>query len=159
MKVADGNLEKEPPKKAQRRISKVSVQKRHCLWGDSALESVSHHQISAAAQLIKVFIEAREIIAVVGIAHDDVAAASGLNPAKEGPAIAANGRVHQPRAVAPDDLPRPVGAAIVRDEDLTGHAFPGEERLRFSDACPDRLSLIEARHEDRQFEIGRPNEP
>jgi hypothetical protein len=57
------------------------------------------------------------------------------------------------------DLPRAVGAAVVRDEDLTGHAFAGKERLRFSNARPDRLSLIEAGHEDGQFEFGRPNEP
>ena len=90
-----------------------------------------------AAQLIKVFVEAREIIAVVGIAHDDVAAASGLDPAKERAAIAANGRVHRPRAMPHDDIHRdPSVLPLSETRTSTGHAFPGRGTLALFGCMP-----------------------
>ena len=56
-------------------------------------------------------------------------------------------------------IPRPIGAAVVRDEDLSGHSFPSEERLGLANARSDGFSLIEARHKDSQLQVGRPNEP
>ena len=57
------------------------------------------------------------------------------------------------------DLPRLIGAAVVRDDDLSGHPFPGEKRLGLSDARSNGFGLIEARHEDSKFKFDRPNEP
>ena len=126
---------------------------------NSALESISHHEVGAVPQLIEVFVEAREIIAVVGVAHDDVAAASRFNPPEQRRAITASGDAHDPRAVAAGDFPRPIGAAVVRDQDLSGQLFPSEERLGLGNARPDGFSLIEARHEDRELKVGRPDGP
>ena len=120
---------------------------------------ISHHKVGAAAQLIEILIEVREIIAVVGIAHDDVAAVRSFDPSEQRRAITGDSDVHDPRAMARGDFPRPIGAAVVRDQNLSGHVFPSEERLGLGNARSDGFSLIEAGHKDRQLKVGRPNEP
>ena len=94
MKVADRNLEEEPAKETERRISEISMDKWHRPGSNSALEPISHHEVGAAAQLIKVLVEAREIIAIVGVAHDDIAAASSFNSPEQRRAITTGRNVH-----------------------------------------------------------------
>ena len=71
---------------------------RHRVGRNTAFETISHHEVVTCAQLFEKRAEICEVIAVVGVAHDDVLAACGFNAGKKGVAITFFGHVNHPRA-------------------------------------------------------------
>jgi len=72
-------------------------------------------------------------VAVVGVAHDDIAAAGGGDAAAEGAAVALLGHRDDARAEPGGDGLRAVGAAVIGDDDL------GRESVRFDGAAGLRM--------------------
>src|SRR3546814_18125245 len=50
---------------------------------DPALEAIAHHEVGAAAQSLDERFEILEVVAVVGVTHDDETAACGLDAVDE----------------------------------------------------------------------------
>src|SRR6185436_14429807 len=116
------------------RITEVSMQRRHGVWADAALEAVAHHERIAAAQLLHEPVEPAEIVAVVGVAHDDVAAAGGGDAGAERRAVAALGGRDHPGPGLRREPARFIARAVVGDQHLALDAGTLEEAARFLDA-------------------------
>src|SRR5688572_13016984 len=73
-----------------RRPQWISMKRRHRRLGDAAAEAVAHDEIKAAPELFDEGIELAEIVGIVAVAHDDVAASRRLDAAEQrGPVAAA----------------------------------------------------------------------
>jgi hypothetical protein len=59
-------------------------------------------------------------------------------------------QAHGDRKAAGDVL-RPIGRAVVGDQDFAAHLVADQKAVRLADAGLERLRLVEARHQDRQF--------
>jgi hypothetical protein len=132
---------------------------RHGAGRDAALEAIAHHQLVAGTQRGNERIEAGEVVAVVGIAHDDVTATCRLNADGKRRAVPPQSNGHHPRAVTLRDLLAAVGRAVVGNEDFARDPRPLEETLRLADAGRKRLGLIEARHQDGELDFGQAIRP
>src|ERR1700722_1891270 len=108
MEVATGGMEKQPADGGQDRIAEVAMEWRHRAGGDAALETISHDQRVPFAQSGDKVVEPAEVIAVVGIAHDDKTAARGADPAQKGAAISLFGHRNDTCARGCGDLLRTV---------------------------------------------------
>ena len=93
-----------------------------------------------------------EIVAVVGVAHDEVLAAGCGDAAHEGVAVAAAGDVDDASAEFASDLLGAVGAAVVADDDFAGDVVFAEDAHGFFDAGADGVRLVEAGHDDGELE-------
>ena len=109
-------------------------------------------EIGAAAQPGDKRVERGKIVGIVGVAHDDVAAVGGLDAADQGRAITALRDRHHAGAMRPGDVLRAVGGAVVGDHHLADHAGAFEVAHRLVDAYGKRLGLVQAGHQDRQFD-------
>ena len=94
---------------AEHRVAEIAVQERHGLGADAAAKAIAHHEVGAVAKLGEEARDVRELVAVVGVGHEDVLAARGANAGVEGSAVAADGDGHDARAVVYRDLLRAVG--------------------------------------------------
>src|SRR5437879_3175034 len=88
MEIAAWTAKEQPASRRQYRIAKILMQQRHGIWLDTALESISHDQIVAIAQLSYERPEVRKVIAVIGVADNDVFAARGRDATANCTAIA-----------------------------------------------------------------------
>jgi len=151
VKVAGAHAKEQPPQKTQTRIAQIAVQRRHGAARDPALEAIAHHDVGACAQPFHKRHQLGEVVGIVGIAHDDEPPARRRYAADQRRAIAAFGNGGHARAVRLGDRLRSVAAAVVGNQHLALDAAGRQEPARFVDAARDRLSLIEARHQDREF--------
>ena len=105
-------------------------------------------------------LEVGEVVGVVGVAHDDVACRGRPRCRLQGAAVAACARRGTTRApCVAGDLLRAVGAAVVGDDDLAVDAQPLEGCDGLGDAGADRAGLVQARHDDGDFEVIGPVAP
>ena len=89
MEVADLVLEEQPTNEAEHWVADVTMERRHGTTGDPTFEAVSHDEIRARAKAINERHKRREVIAVVGVAHDDVPPSCRSDAAKQSVAVAA----------------------------------------------------------------------
>ncbi len=75
--VSDAGAEEEIYKPAQSGIAKIFVQRRHGARLDAASEAIAHDEVVALAKFVDEIGHLAEVIAVVGVTHDDVFAARG----------------------------------------------------------------------------------
>lgn len=113
---------------------------------DPALEAVTHDEIGPAPKLAQKPLEPGEIVAIVGVAHDDITPSGGRDASAQRRTVAAFGNRHDARPAGFRDRLRPVAAAVVGDEHLTVHRGAAEKIVRLVDAAPDGLSLVQAWH-------------
>src|SRR5690606_5864872 len=118
-------------------------------------EAVAHDQVRASAQLLDEAVERGEIIGVVGVAHDDVAAVRRGDTAAQGSPVAALGDSNDARTQAFSDRLRSIGGAVVGDQHLTGDSRLRQVALRLPNTGADGLRLVEAWHQDGQLQLGR----
>ena len=152
MEVADRDLEEQPADEGEHRIAEIAVQGGHGALCDAALEPVAHDQVRAVAQLCDHGVQVLEIVAVVGVAHDDVLAAGGRDAADQGRAVAALGHGDQARAVRLGDGLGAVGGAVVGDQHLARDAGALEEAAGLVDADRQRFRLVQAGHQNGELE-------
>src|SRR6185369_6717532 len=75
-KVADGDSKEEPANEAEHRVAEIFMQRRHSSGLDLALEAVAHDEIVALLKLGEETGQVPEVIAGVGIGHQDILATS-----------------------------------------------------------------------------------
>ena len=122
---------------------------------DATHEAVAHHEVVAVAQPFDQRSDRLEVVAVVGVAHDDQASPRGVDAPDQGAAVALPRYLHDSDAQLLGDQLRAVGAAVVGDDDLRRQT---ELRYRVScvtDALREGLRLIEAGHHYRHLDSGR----
>src|SRR6185436_2935918 len=159
MEVADPRAKQQAADEAQHRVAEVAVQKGHGPFADLAAKAVAHDQRIAFAQPGHEAVEAREVIAVVGVAHDDVAAARRGDPSGQRRAVAAPGHVDHSRAGALRQLARAVVGAVVGDQHFAVDSRALQEAARLGNAAADGHRLVQAGHQNRQLGHRRPRAP
>src|SRR5713101_247983 len=148
MKIATRAAEKKPANRGEDGIAEIAMQCGHGPRPDAALEAIAHHKLIALAKLLDERGEPGEVVAVVGITHDDVGAACGTDAADKRASVAPLRDIDNPRPVSFGNRPRAVRAPIVGNHDLANYATACQKRPRLGHALPDRLSFIKARHHD-----------
>ena len=151
MEVTDADAEEQAPDPAQDRVAQIAMERRHGPGSDPALETVAHDQIHALAQFVHKDLQTREVVAVIGIAHDGVLAARGSDTAQQGRAVAFLRHIHDPGAQTAGDLLGSVRAAVVRYQHFTVNAGTLQVGLGLHDAGGQRLGFVQAGHQDSQF--------
>src|SRR5215472_10200759 len=127
MKVADLATEKQPADETQDWVAQVAMQRRHSTTLDAALETVTHDQVRAGAQSMEEGQQACEIVAIVSVAHDHVAAARGQDAAHQGASVPAFGHFDHAGASGLGEQLAPVRAAVVGHENLAVDAVRLQE--------------------------------
>ena len=127
------------------------MQRRHGPGRDASLEAIADNEVATVSQLFDERHERGEVVAVVGIGHDDEPPARRRDPSHERAAVALGLDRHDARAPGLGDGLRAVCAAVVGDDDLAGDAVVGEAGAGFLDADGERLGLVEARHHHADF--------
>ena len=108
---------------------------------------------AAMEKVVHEGVEIGEVVGIVGIAHDDEAPARCSDAASECGTVAFLGHRHYPRTKSGGSFLGAVGAAVIGDQHLAGNAGPMQIVLSLADAGRDRLRLVEAGHQDGQFQV------
>src|SRR5699024_2888218 len=98
VKITAWAPEKDSSNARQHGIAEIPVKRRHRVRRNAALEAITDHELVAGAQLLEERAELSEVVTVVGVAHNDVRAARGLNTAEECAAITLFGHMNHSRA-------------------------------------------------------------
>ncbi len=138
MRILDRRAEKEVQDAGKDRVADVAVHPRHGSGQNASLEAIAHHQLVAPAQLLDKGRQPREVVGIVGVAHDDVLAQGGRDPSLQSATVTLALDVDHARPLVAGQLLRTVGAAIVGHDDLTADAHAVEARARLGDAVPYR---------------------
>ena len=85
-------------------------------------ESAALHQLEAFAQFFDELGRFQQIVAVIGVGHDDVLAASGGNASLQGRAVTAVGDADDSGTTFGSNSARSVGAAVIGDDHFTANA-------------------------------------
>src|SRR4029078_7369330 len=97
MEVGYGGAEEQPADEGKNRVTKITVQRRHRAGTDTALETIAHDQRESVPQLFDEPRQPAEIVAVVGVAHDDVFSVRRRDSGAQRRTIAALRRMDHPR--------------------------------------------------------------
>ncbi len=151
MKVSDRDLEEQTAEEAQDRVAEIPVQEGHRAALNAPEEPVAHHQVVAGAKPVDVWLQAREVVASIRVAHDYVRAACGADAVHQRGSVSLGGDLYDSRVVVLGNANRLVGASVVGDQNFAIDVGPGKEAARLIDTIGERLLLVETRHEDRQL--------
>jgi hypothetical protein len=99
MKIPRGAAEKQAADGTENGIADVAVFPRHRAGPDAAEKAVSHHDVVALAKLCNQGGEGAEVLAVIGVAHDDVPALCGDRGVINGRSVAANRNIDHTSAM------------------------------------------------------------
>ena len=157
VEVADLAAEEQPADEAEHRVAEVPVQRGHGPGRDAAGEPVAHHQVRALAQFVNERHQGSEIIAVVGVAHDDVLALGRDDAAHQRVAVALLADRDDAGARLGGQLLAAVCAAVIGDEHLTADTARGQESHRLGHARRHGLRLVEAGHDHGQLHVSSPS--
>ena len=129
---------------------------RHRAGQDRTFEPCAHdHVVVARDERLDEVTDVREVVGVVGVAHDEVAAPRFLEAARVRRAVAAAPLVHDAGAGPRRDRRGVVGRAVVDHEDFADDPHPGERRASLLDAPADAVGFVQARHHDGDEDLLR----
>src|SRR5207249_653914 len=137
VQIAYGAMEKEPLEPRESRRAHVAVQGGHGPLPELAAETVSHDELVSLSELVQEGREIAEVVAVVGISDDEVPASCDRDTTHHRAAVAPPSDAHHPSAEACGDVLGSVGAPVVGDDDLTGHAQILQGPMRLADQRPE----------------------
>ena len=80
---------------------------------DASQEAIAHHQVVALTEVGHKTLQLREIVAVVGVTHDDEFSAGRRDSTAQCGSVSPFGDGHHARAPASGNLLRPVSAAVI----------------------------------------------
>src|SRR5689334_16070344 len=101
---------------------------------DAAPKAISHHQFCAVPKLFDEAWNVAEVIAIVGIAHDNEPAACSGNSTHQSAAIASFTDGNDPRPEIFGDFNGSIGAAVVGNDDFTRDTSLRNRCLRLANA-------------------------
>ena len=151
-KSRTGTLEEQAADAGEHRVADVLVLPGHRSRRDPAEKAVAHHEIHADAQLLDERIEPAEVVAVVSVAHDDVAAASVLRAVIQSGPVATLGHMNDSSALSLRDLWRAVRGSVVRHDHFPSKPKTGNAAVSLLNARANRECLVEAGHEHGQLD-------
>ena len=152
MEIPAGAVEQQAAERAEHRVAEIAVQRRHRSAMDHPGEAVAHDKLGAVAKAVEEQVQLAEIIAVVAVAHDDITAPRRTDAGAQGAAVAFLRHPDKPGAETVRQFDRTVRAAVVGHQDFAPHPRAGEEAERLADARRQRPCLIQAGHQDGQFQ-------
>ena len=82
MEILDQASKEQAADRGQHGVTEIAVQWRHGSRLDAAAEPVAHDEIMAIAELLQKGHQLGKVIAIVGVTHDDVLAASSADAAQ-----------------------------------------------------------------------------
>ena len=97
------------------------MERRHRSLLNTTTKSITHDKIAAISKLGYEVIELREIVRIVGVAHNHEAPTCCGDPATERRTVTAIGNRHHARAEPLRDVLRSVGRAIIGDQYLAAN--------------------------------------
>ncbi len=153
LKSPQARVKEQSADEAQHRIAEIAIEERHRPGRDAAGKAITHDQRHTATQLRNETVEIAEIVTVIGIAHDDIAATRGGDAGLKGRAIAAPFGGDHPRPGRLRQALRTVGAAVIRHQDFAGDSRPRQITLCLSHAAADGGRLVETGHQDGEFDL------
>jgi hypothetical protein len=118
------------------------VQCRHRSWLDPPAKAITHNQIVSFSQSNEKRHQVCEIVAVIGVPHDDVIRASRLNTCNESAAITAICHPDNAGAKTSRNFYRVISAPIIRDHDLASDLLNPQEFLSLFDTSAESLRFI-----------------
>src|SRR5216683_3645197 len=142
--VADAHVEEQIEQGGEAGISEIPVEWRHGAGFDAAAEAVAHDDVVAFPQFFHESRHVAEVIAVVGVAHDDECAMRGRNAGAQRGSITALRYADHTRSVLLGNLDRAVRRSVVGDDDFAGKACLAECLRRLIHAEGQRVGLIQA---------------
>ena len=151
VKIFDGAPEEHTTDCGQNRIAEITVQRWHRTGLDAAGESVTHDEIGSATKRFDEWAQVGEVVAVIGVAHDDEPALCVGDAGGECSAVSPNRDINHPCAFGSGDVLRTVSAPVVGDDDLAIDAQAFDRRLRLANTHRKRFGLVEARENDGEF--------
>ena len=154
MEITGRRMEEQPADRRQHGIAQVPVHPRHRAGSNATEEAVPHHEVRPFPHFLDERIKPREVVAVVGVAHDDVAAARFEKSVIQRGTIAAHWHIDDAGPCVQRNALRSVSGSVVCDQDFGDQPEAVDAGARFSDAGLERLSLVQARHEHGDLETG-----
>src|SRR6202035_1036192 len=125
---------------------------RHRALLDPACEAVAHDQVVTEPQTLEDWRNLTEVVALVGVAHDDEATRRCRDTAPNRRAVSGFIDGDDLGSVGEGNLLRTIGAAVVRNQDLRAEIQLRDRSTGTVDTFADGLGLVQARHQDREFE-------
>ena len=151
VEVADGRAEEPAAEEAEHGVAEIPVQRWHRAGAYASAEAIAHDEFGAVAELGEEARSVREVVAVVGVGHQNVLAARSEDAGVERSAVTADGYGDEARAVVVRNLLRAIGRAVVSNDDLAGDAIFAQRGVGLVDAGGESLGLIEAGHDDSEL--------
>ncbi len=139
---------KRRPIAAEDGVAEIFVERGHGSGLDFAAEAIAHDEVVALLEFGEEAGELAEVVAGVGVGHEDVFAFGGLDAGHEGGAVAADRDRDDAGAFVCRDFLRAVGAAVVGDDDLAGDVVVAKGGDSLANAESERLCFVEAGHKN-----------
>src|SRR2546428_1930686 len=144
--VSDICAEKQFQDSRKHGVADVFMMPSHRARFDFSFEAIAHHNFIAFAPFCAKARHLREIIAVIGIAHDDELSARLFNSLAQCMTVAPQRGMNNSGAVLLGDFDRTVSGSIIRDDDFAMNACFFEGSNGLVDAKCDGLRLVETRN-------------
>src|SRR5437667_525184 len=144
--VSDICAEKQFQDSRKHGVADLFMMPSHRARFDFSFEAIAHHNFIAFAPFCAKARHLREIIAVIGIAHDDELSARLFNSLAQCMTVAPRRGMNNSGAVLLGDFDRTVSGSIIRDDDFAMNACFFEGSNGLVDAKCDGLRLVETRN-------------
>jgi hypothetical protein len=157
MKIVGGAAEEEATDECQNWVADPAVFPGHGARDDlspASWHAAAHDEVGAGAELFDEGFDFSEVVAEIGVTHDEESSVGGFHSGAEGVAVAFFGDIDNVGAELAGYVLGSVGAAIVGDEDFALDSGSRESALGCGNAIGQCFSLIEAGHEDCDFHFG-----
>ena len=142
--ITDAGMKKQIQQRRQTGIANVLVVPRHRARFDLSGKTISHHHFAAFAPLRHKSRHFGEIIAIVGITHDDESAARRANSGLQRRAIPALRNWNHSCAMRLHNFDRAVRRTVVRNYHFAAQSSFLERFLRFLHANSNRIRFVQA---------------
>jgi hypothetical protein len=92
-----------------------------------------------------------EVVAVVGVTHNDVAASRSCDAGAQGGSVSTLLHMEYARTMRLGDLDRSVRGTVVGDDHFSGQGTLGKSTQGFVDADAERIGLVQTGDDDGDF--------
>jgi hypothetical protein len=135
VRVTDGGVKEDPADARQHRVAQPPVRPGHRARLDPAQEPIADHEVVAFSELGDQRRDRSEVIARIGVTHDDEPSLRRVDAADQRAAVSLSLNVDDPGAELAREQLRTVAAPIVGDDDLGRVPALVDGLARLGDAC------------------------
>src|ERR1700676_57299 len=151
--IPNRRLKKQPGYRREDGVAQILMQRRHGPRQDSAFEAIPHYQVVTFPQFVDKQVGLREVVAVVGIAHQDVAASRCSDASAQCAPVAAYLNRNYARPVCCRNLLRSVRAAVIAADHFPADSVLLHCAKRFLDARRNRRPLVKTWHHHGELDV------